>query len=108
MLDELLTTGSIFILPSLFEPWGVVVNEFAMAGYPMILSNQVGARTSLLTKENGIVFPAGNTDEMRKALNSMMNLPSSELTKFGHKSHLLAKEINEKGFANSMVQMMNK
>jgi glycosyltransferase involved in cell wall biosynthesis len=108
MLDELLTTGSIFILPSLFEPWGVVVHEFAMAGYPLILSDQVGARTSLLTKENGIIFPAGNLAEMKKALNTMMNLPYAELTKFGHKSHLLAKEINEKGFANSMAEMMNK
>ena len=107
-LDEVMTTGSIFILPSLFEPWGVVVNEFAMAGYPMILSNQVGARTSLLTNENGLIFTAGNVEEMRKALNSMMNLSSAELIKYGHKSHLLAKEINEKGFANSMAQMMNK
>jgi glycosyltransferase involved in cell wall biosynthesis len=107
-LDEMMTTGSIFILPSLFEPWGVVVNEFAMAGYPMILSNQVGARTSLLGTENGLVFPAGNRDAMKKALHSMMNLNAHELLKYGHKSHELAQVLNEEGFANSIMQMMNK
>lgn len=107
-LDELMVTGSLFILPSLFEPWGVVVNEFAMAGYPLILSNQVGARTSLLSDENGIVFPAANRDAMKKALNDMMNLEADVLLKYGEKSHNLAKKINEEGFANSIIQMMNK
>lgn len=107
-LDEMMTTGSIFILPSLFEPWGVVVNEFAMAGYPMILSNQVGARTSLLNAQNGIEFPAGDRDAMKKALNTMMNLEAHELLKYGQKSHELAEKINEEGFANSIMQMMNK
>ena len=107
-LDELMVTGSLFILPSLFEPWGVVVNEFAMAGYPMILSNQVGARTSLLSAENGIEFPAGNRDAMKKALNTMMNLGTHELMEYGQKSHELAEKINEEGFANCIMQMMNK
>ena len=30
-------TGGIFVLPSHFEPWGVVVHEFVMAGFPMII-----------------------------------------------------------------------
>ena len=107
-LDELMATGSCFILPSLFEPWGVVVNEFAMAGYPLILSNQVGARTSLLSAENGIEFTAADRDAMKSTLSEMMNLKVQDLMKYGEKSHDLAEKINEEGFANSIIQMMNK
>ena len=41
-LDKIISETGIFILPSLFEPWGVVVQEYAAAGYPLILSNQIG------------------------------------------------------------------
>ena len=38
-----MSTGKAFVLPSTFEPWGVAVHEFAAAGYPLILSDAVGA-----------------------------------------------------------------
>jgi glycosyltransferase involved in cell wall biosynthesis len=106
-LDEIMRRGAIFILPSLFEPWGVVVNEFAMAGYPLILSDQVGARTALLKANNGRVFAAGNKDQMKQALMELMDLPQAELMKLGEQSHLSASKINEDGFKNAILEMMN-
>lgn len=56
-LPEIIAETGIFILPSLFEPWAVAVQEFAAAGYPLILSTKVGAASAFLDAENGWIFP---------------------------------------------------
>lgn len=63
----------VFVLPSLLEPWGLVVNEAMNAGRAVIASDQVGAAIDLVRdSENGFVFPAGDVaalaDRLRRAL----------------------------------------
>ena len=56
---ELITeylSASCFVCPSLFEPWGLVVNEALSAGLPVIASKEVGACFDLIKdKETGFV-----------------------------------------------------
>lgn len=60
-LSEVYAACDVFVLPSLVEPWGVVVNEAMAAGLPVILSDQVGASADLAAEgENGYVVPAGD------------------------------------------------
>ena len=47
-LEGYLAQTGIFILPSIFEPWGVVVQEMAAAGMPLICSDKVGAASLFL------------------------------------------------------------
>ncbi len=46
-LEPILMETSVFILPSRFEPWGVVVQEMAAAGFPLIVSTAVGISMNL-------------------------------------------------------------
>lgn len=46
-LPNLMQSASAFILPSRFEPWGVVVQEAAASGLPLILSEACGAGVHL-------------------------------------------------------------
>jgi glycosyltransferase involved in cell wall biosynthesis len=56
LFKEIKNSGCL-ILPSLHEPWGMVVHEFSAAGLPLILSDQVGSRFSyLINNENGYLF----------------------------------------------------
>src|SRR5262249_17746437 len=56
-------------LLSLHEPWGVVVNEAAASGLPLVLSDRVGAAYDLLAEgENGFVVPAGDVAAAASAL----------------------------------------
>lgn len=58
--EELLAAymqNHVLILPSLYEPWGLVVNEAMSAGIPVLVSNEVGAHYDLVDgKDTGIVF----------------------------------------------------
>ena len=48
--------ASCFVCPSLFEPWGLVVNEALSAGLPVIVSKDVGAYFDLIKdKETGFI-----------------------------------------------------
>ena len=66
----------VFVLPSLLEPWGLVVNEVMNAGRAVIVSDQVGAAADLVENgENGIVFPAGNVAALTDALRQTLSDP---------------------------------
>ena len=105
-LELTIRSGAIFVLPSIYEPWGVVVNEFAAAGYPLVLSNKVGARTGLKGKHNAVVFPAANTDALYLALHEVMSKTEDERREMGKESHSLSMQINEENYAAAILKMM--
>ena len=59
----------VFVLPSVLEPWGLVINEVMTAGRAIIASDQVGSAQDLVKQgENGFVFPAGDLVALTKSL----------------------------------------
>jgi glycosyltransferase involved in cell wall biosynthesis len=69
VLRGLYVAADAFALLSFWEPWGVVVNEAAACGLPLVLSDQVGAAPDLLRNgENGVIVPAGDVDAAAAAL----------------------------------------
>ena len=108
-LRELITDGEVFVLPSLFEPWGVVVHEFATAGYAMVLTDKVGARTAFLEEgRNGYTVPAGDASTLREALSKLMACDRATLQAMGEHSHQLANTITPGTYARAVVSMMKK
>lgn len=68
-LSALYTCADVFVLPSRFEPWAVVVCEAAAAGLAMITSDMVGAGAELCREGvNGGMFPAGDAARLAKLL----------------------------------------
>jgi glycosyltransferase involved in cell wall biosynthesis len=93
-----------FVLPSTFEPWGVVVHEFAAAGVPLVLSDAVGARNAFLREgQNGFVFEAGNRIALKSALQDLMSRSDQELREMSNHSYYLAAEITPQTWANSLM-----
>lgn len=57
--------ANVFILPSSFEPWGLVVNEAMSAGLPCLVSDQVGAAWDLVEDRNtGYIFKNNDMDDL--------------------------------------------
>lgn len=66
---EAYVAADVFALLSWHEPWGVVVNEAAACGLPLVLSDRVGAAADLLRDgENGVLVPAGDVEAAAAAL----------------------------------------
>lgn len=73
-LPAIYDLADIFVMPSLFEPWGLVVNEVMNAGKPVIVSDRVGGGPDLVRPgENGDVFRAGDLEDLRAKLRPWLN-----------------------------------
>ena len=65
-----------FVLPSLWEEWGLVVNEAMACGLPIIVSTTVGCAEDLvLHGENGFHFVPTRAHELTDALHAIATNP---------------------------------
>lgn len=68
--------ADIFVLPSSFEPWGLVVNEAMCASLPVISTYAVAASYDLVHHgDNGYVFSVGDINNLTKALDELITNP---------------------------------
>lgn len=65
--------ADIFVLPSINETWGLVINEAMNAGCAIIATDQVGSAADLLADgKNGYVLKAGDIGALTAALQSCL------------------------------------
>jgi len=68
-IAQRLGAAGALVLPSLFEPWGVVVHEAFLMGTPVICSSEVSAGTELIAEYGGgIIVPAGDAEALAMAM----------------------------------------
>jgi glycosyltransferase involved in cell wall biosynthesis len=83
-----------FILPSLYEPWGVVVHEAACMGLPLICSEQCGASSEFLIDDfNGYKFSWADRNSLATALIKFSILEYDVRKEFGRRSLVLAGRV---------------
>jgi glycosyltransferase involved in cell wall biosynthesis len=72
-LPEFFARADVFILPSRYDGWGVVVNQALGAGLPVITSDAVGAGLDLVENGvNGLRFPAGDADQLQHCIERLV------------------------------------
>lgn len=99
--------ATVFCLPSHFEHWGVVVQEAAAAGLPLLLSDTCGAATEFLVDGwNGYQFRSQDYEDLKQKLLLLMNKEIPELKKMGDASHVLSKRINHDSWAASLKSVL--
>jgi glycosyltransferase involved in cell wall biosynthesis len=107
-LPGLYASADFFVLPSLSEPWGVVVNEAMACGLPVLLSDQVGAAYDLLAQGvNGFMLPAGDVAAWRNALAAFMELPEADLHAMGAASRERIRPWNHEANVESVLTCIN-
>lgn len=80
-LADLYAICDVFVLPSDFEPWGVVLTE-AATRLALVASSVVGAAADVIEDGvNGRIFPQGNRDGLREALLDVTELSRIESLK---------------------------
>ena len=69
---EAFAISDVVVVPSTFEPWGLVVNEAMAVGLPVIASDSVGSVDDLvLDQHTGIVFSSGELNQLIGAMASI-------------------------------------
>ena len=107
-LSKYIADCGVFILPSQIEHWGVVVHEYAAAGFPLISnSNTNAANFFLKDKYNGFVHKAKNKNSIKKAFNLLLQTSDSDLFNMGERSVDMAKLITPTSWSNTVIELIN-
>lgn len=107
-LAPILQQCSVYILPSHFEPWGVSVHEMAVAGFPMLLSDQIGAKEMFLSEgENGSIFQSRNPDSILQKMNWIASKSEEELHAMGKASHDLGMRHTPKHWVEALMSFLD-
>ncbi len=71
-LDDFYRRASVFVLPSHYEGYGMVLTEALARGLP-IISTTGGAIPDTVPSETGALVPPGNSDALSKAIRSFID-----------------------------------
>ena len=93
-----------FVLPSRWEPWGVVLVEAAAAGLPIICTDRCGARFEVVNG-NGVVVKSGNTEALASAMHKIENMSVAARLTMGAKGKALAQPYSCKVWADRVIDI---
>ncbi|WP_251963099.1 glycosyltransferase family 4 protein [Salinibacter ruber] len=105
VLPELMDSAAAFVLPSRFEPWGVVVQEAAAAGLPVLCSTASGAGVHLVRDGyNGFQVESGSVSHLAGAMRRMSDLSREERQRMEDRGHELSKQYTPGRWAETFVE----
>lgn len=106
-LLQVMENSGAFILPSVSEPWALVIHEAACAGLPVLASNCCGAVASFLREgENGYLFTPGNIRSIRYAIERLIEQSEADLLQMGRNSRKLGMQITPQRVADTLLTVL--
>ena len=106
LATEMQNSGA-FILPSIFEPWALVLHEAAAGGLPILASNCCGAVPYfVLDNYNGRLFTPGNISSIREAIQLLITTSDEDLIRMSYKSRELSRRINPEIVAQTLLSVI--
>jgi len=106
-LSKLTQKCGFFCLPSNYEPWGVVVQEFAASGLPLLVSNSCGSSDQfVIDKYNGYIFKSNDKIELKSKLLSIFRLSNKELCLMSKRSYELSKTIKPEWWVAKLLSLV--
>lgn len=104
-LQKLAEQSAVFCLCSADEPWGTVVQEFAAAGMPMLLSQQCGSSAHFLDR-NGFLCDGSAVASIKNCLLKMINSNDQALFEMSAYSHQLGSISNSDTWASVLMGLV--
>jgi glycosyltransferase involved in cell wall biosynthesis len=106
-LPETYTASDILVLPSDYEPFGLVVNEAMLCRCPVIVSDRVGARFDLVREgETGYVFPCGDSAALAATLRDALS-DRARLRRMGEAARDRMSSWSPSDYANALVEAVS-
>jgi glycosyltransferase involved in cell wall biosynthesis len=100
--------ADVLILPSTFEPWGLVLNEAMCFGLPVIASDQVGAAADLVQQGvNGFTYPVGDVEALANCLRRVL-ADEGARQEMGRQSRAVISRLGIEEDVKGMVGCLNR
>jgi len=96
-----------FVLASASEPWGLVANEAAAAGLPLLLSARAGCTRTLVPEPEGTTgarFDPADVRDMAAKLNWAAALSDDDRASIGRRAREVAAEWGPARFASGAIE----
>lgn len=96
-----------FILPSLSETWGLVVNEAMAAGLPVLLSRHVNAGRTLLEEGvNGYAFDPYQVNSIAAAILKYIHLNKEEKESMSRRSREIISSMSYENMSSQLLKAL--
>ena len=93
-LPTLFENAGFFILPSLYEAWGVALHEAVIAGMPVISTYQTGAVSEfVLHNHNGYIYDAKKSEQLKAILLKINSISDKEYHQMSKNSKRLSRRL---------------
>jgi glycosyltransferase involved in cell wall biosynthesis len=99
-----------FVLPSLMEPWGLVANEAAASGRPLLISRRAGCAQTLVPDPpgtTGVRFDPMDVDQLAETLAWIAASTSEALEAMGRRAAEVVSFWGPGRFADGVVEAMD-
>jgi glycosyltransferase involved in cell wall biosynthesis len=106
---ELRAFASAFVHPSLMEPWGLVVNEAAACGTPLLVSERAGCARTLVPDPIGVSgarFDPTDEVDLAESLAWMAERSDSERARMGANAARIVADWGPDRFAQGVVEAL--
>ena len=102
-ISSIYNSASCFVLPSIIEQWGLVVNEALASGIPVLCSKRAGCAPNLIeNNEVGYTFdPFTENDLETKMYQIVEDLKSSD---FKSKTHAIISQWGKDKYSNNILK----
>jgi len=102
-----LSGAGAFVHPSVMEPWGLVVNEAAASGLPLLVSDRAGCVETLVPDPDGTTgrrFDPHDPDDLTAALTWMADLPLAYRQAMGARAASVVDQWGPERFAAGALE----
>jgi glycosyltransferase involved in cell wall biosynthesis len=106
-LRALYARAGAFILPSVSDPWGLVVNEAMAAGLPVLVSNRCGCAPDLVEEgRNGFTFDPYDIEGLARLMLRMSSMSDAERAAMGQASREIIRRWTPETFATNLMKVV--
>jgi glycosyltransferase involved in cell wall biosynthesis len=101
-LPRLYASADVFVLPSRSEQWGMVLNEAAAAGLPLVATDAVGAAYELV--DDDLRVPAEDPDALAEAMRRLAEDPTAR-AESGERSRERVAALTPERWAEGVLEL---
>jgi len=105
LLGEM-SEADVFVFPSLFEGFALVILEAMAAGLPVITTPNTAGPDLIEDGKEGLIVPAGDANALRVAMESLLNDPERARS-MGRAAHEKAKEYTWERYGERWEEMLH-